>query len=192
MKNINPIEIYGSWKEGYAMDLHTLSSEYLYDDEYGHPKFDTVRSYIGELVYKLKYQGNRNAVSEIVSLISPFLKEWQKTVSFDAIISMPPSNKTRTYQPVFEVANALAIELDILVTNDYLEKISNEESKNASDKSVVSKSMIRKEIFKKNVNVLLFDDLYASGASMNEAIRLLKKDEKIQEIYVLALTKKRS
>ena len=33
MGKINPIKIYGEWKEGYAMDLHTISSEYLGENE---------------------------------------------------------------------------------------------------------------------------------------------------------------
>lgn len=192
MKKCNPIEIFGNWEQGYSMDLHSLSSEYLGENDYGRPMFDTVRSDIGELVYQLKYQGNRSAVNEIVSLISPFVKEWQRSASFNVIISMPPSNKQRRVQPVFEVANELARMLDLFVTNTYLEKITSEESKNSNDKSVISNSMVRKEYFENGVNVLLFDDLFASGASMNEAIRLLKEDKNINKIYVLTLTKKRS
>ena len=39
-----PIRIFGNWKEGFAFDLHTISSVYLGDNEYGHPVFDTKRS----------------------------------------------------------------------------------------------------------------------------------------------------
>jgi hypothetical protein len=43
--------IKGNWTAGWAMDLHTVSCSKNSDGS-----FDTVRSEIGELVYKLKYQ----------------------------------------------------------------------------------------------------------------------------------------
>jgi len=55
MVEINPKIITGCWTEGFALDFHTLSSEFIGDDEYGHPQFDTKRSEIGELLYRLKY-----------------------------------------------------------------------------------------------------------------------------------------
>jgi hypothetical protein len=48
-----PRRINGAWREGFALDLHTLSSEYVGDDEFGHPRFDTIRTEIGELLYQL-------------------------------------------------------------------------------------------------------------------------------------------
>ncbi|MDQ2088024.1 hypothetical protein RBH29_16465 [Herbivorax sp. ANBcel31] len=48
-----PIKIFGNWKDGYAIDLHSISSEYVGDNEYGYSTFDTTRSILGELLYKL-------------------------------------------------------------------------------------------------------------------------------------------
>lgn len=122
MGKINPIKIYGEWKEGYAMDLHTISSEYLGENEYGHPVFATKRSDIGELLYKLKYKSNQAVINDIINMIGPFMKEWNSISLFDGIISIPPSNKQRIVQPVFAIAQALAKELGIWVDNNYLEK----------------------------------------------------------------------
>src|ERR1700681_218824 len=44
MTNFTPRKIIGKWREGMALDLHTLSSEFIGHDEFGHPRFDTVRS----------------------------------------------------------------------------------------------------------------------------------------------------
>lgn len=52
----------GSWDLGYALHKHTLSSVYLGDDEYGHPRFDTTRSEPGESLYQLKYRGDWDQV----------------------------------------------------------------------------------------------------------------------------------
>jgi len=37
--NFNPRRINGVWREGFALDVHTLSSEYVGDDEFGRPRF---------------------------------------------------------------------------------------------------------------------------------------------------------
>ena len=37
-------QLTGNWNKGLAFDLHTLTSTYLGDDEYGHPHFDNQRS----------------------------------------------------------------------------------------------------------------------------------------------------
>ena len=49
---INPIAINGPWQQGWALDLHTLSSTFIGDDAFGHPQFESKRSEIGELLYQ--------------------------------------------------------------------------------------------------------------------------------------------
>jgi len=48
MINISPKKIQGEWTSGYALDIHTLSSEFIGYNEYGHPHFDNKRSEMGE------------------------------------------------------------------------------------------------------------------------------------------------
>jgi len=50
---INPIQVHGAWRLGWALDVHTTFSEYLGDDQNGHPQFKTTRSPLGELLYQL-------------------------------------------------------------------------------------------------------------------------------------------
>ena len=52
MAKFNPRRIYGRWHEGFALDLHTLGSTFMGHDEFGHPRFETQRSEIGELLYR--------------------------------------------------------------------------------------------------------------------------------------------
>jgi len=37
MVPIRPVRIPGRWRDGRALDVHTTSSEYVGDDEFGHP-----------------------------------------------------------------------------------------------------------------------------------------------------------
>lgn len=187
----DPIRIWGNWKEGYAIDLHTTSSEYLGDNEYGHPIFDTKRSEIGELLYNLKYRHNKEIIDDIIKMINLFVSTWTKKLNIDVIIPMPPSNKCREYQPVNVIAEALAGKLNLYYCDDFLSKNSDIQSKNLDDKSVISHSMTRNKHFTKKVNVLIIDDLYKSGASMNEAVRILSEDRNVANVYALALTKTR-
>lgn len=41
MVEFQPRKIYGKWRTGWALDLHTLSSEFLGYDPFGNPVFDT-------------------------------------------------------------------------------------------------------------------------------------------------------
>lgn len=56
--SINPIKLEGNWKEGFAIDYHVVKSEYLGEDCYGRAQFETTRTEIGELIYKLKYRSS--------------------------------------------------------------------------------------------------------------------------------------
>lgn len=73
MAKFIPRKILGRWKEGYSLDLHTLSSTFIGYDEYGHSRFDTQRSEIGELLYRLKNKADRGAVPEIVEAAEAFM-----------------------------------------------------------------------------------------------------------------------
>lgn len=44
---------------------------------------------------------------------------------------------------------------------------------------------------KRKCNILLIDDLFSTGATLNECAKALKTDELVDNIYVLALTKTR-
>lgn len=62
---INPSWIPGRWRLGVSLDLHTLSSEFLGYDEQGHPLYETIRSDIGERLYRLKYRSDQGCLDDI-------------------------------------------------------------------------------------------------------------------------------
>ena len=59
---INPQKLSGPWKEGWALDFHTL---YSIPIEPEFRIFDTKRTPIGEELYLLKYQNERHRVENI-------------------------------------------------------------------------------------------------------------------------------
>ncbi len=112
MITLHPIKLTGDWQEGFALDVHTISSTFLGYDEYGHEVFDTQRSEIGELLYQLKYKADKTAINEIVAAVSKFLvSDWK--VSVDAIVPVPPSKTNRVIQPVIVIAKGVSTSLKI-------------------------------------------------------------------------------
>jgi len=111
MVETKPQVLRGPWASGFALHVHSLSSTYLGDDEYGHPRFSTTRSPVGELLYQLKYRQDRKAVDQLAEASASFCKEtWRLKV--DTIIPVPPT-QARRVQPVQVVAEALAALLGV-------------------------------------------------------------------------------
>jgi len=110
MATIHATRIPGRWREGFALDYHTISSEFVGHDEYGHARFETRRSELGELLYRLKYGLDQAVIKEIVDAAAGFCNSWNPTVGL--IVPVPPS-RARTQQPVLLLAEALAARLNV-------------------------------------------------------------------------------
>lgn len=189
----NPMKIPGSWKDGYVLDYHTKSSEFVGYDEYGHPQFDTVRTPVGDLLYRLKYKGQKAALADLVAVAAEFIREWGPPVK--AIVPVPPS-RPRSAQPVMHIAQGIgkllglpvhdivqkgptAKELkDVFVYHERLKLLANVHS-------VISADLRGKA-------VLLVDDLYRSGATLNAVTASLISQGKVRDVYAFCPTRTRS
>src|SRR5713101_6128642 len=109
MVQFKPLKIPGRWRDGYALDYQTIKSEFVGHDEFGHPRFDTTRTEIGELLYKLKYQRDQSTVPELVESATNFITGWKPGVN--AIVPVPPS-AARMVQPVMILCEAIAKQLN--------------------------------------------------------------------------------
>jgi len=193
MATINPIELQGLWKKGFALDLHTLSSIYMGEDQYGHRQYDTQRSKIGELVYRLKYR-NEDTISDIKALVIPFLKSWGIHKEIELIIPVPPS-KNRFSQPVFKICDSIGESLNIYVCHDVLKKVKSQELKGISlieKQQAIENSIVFHKKIIRQISVLLVDDLYESGATLTAATKILQTEPNVKNIYVLTMTKTRN
>lgn len=61
--NVKIMKVEGDWDDGLVLDWHVAHSEFLGHDQYGHPQYDTVRTEVGEALFRLKY---RSDCTEIV------------------------------------------------------------------------------------------------------------------------------
>ena len=165
---IDPLKLPGPWAEGHVLERqHTLSSEFLGYDSNGHPQFDTKRSELGELVFRLKNRNDLATLAPLAETAADFVRTWG--IPVDAVVPVPPSRR-RAFQPVVEIANCLAAQLSKpvlvgLVTKvretpelkdvfGYAERQKLLEGAFAVDKDAVS-----------GLRLLLVDDLYRSGAT---------------------------
>lgn len=191
---LNPLEIDGPWKLGFTLDLHTVSSQFLGNDANGHPQFDTTRSELGEALYRCKYQNDRAACRAVADAAAAFVRE--KGIRADVVVAIPPS-RPRSTQPLSLIASHFATQLNLRYDADSVVKVKDTpELKSLEDFD--ERERVLKGAFQvlgktlKGKSVILFDDLYRSGASMAEVARTLAGQGEVASVTALALTRTRS
>ncbi len=127
---IHPRRIKGLWKEGWVLDYHSEHSEFVGHDAYGHPKYETTRTPVGELLYRLKYRGNQEVVGELVQVAAGFVKKWSPPL--EAVVPVPPS-KQRVRQPVLQLAQGLSAALGLSLRDVVIRRSSPKQLKDVHD-----------------------------------------------------------
>jgi len=191
---INPRKLRGAWTDGFALDVHTTGSTFLGYNAYGHPEFDTARSPLGDLVYRLKNRGDRSTIEPIVETVVAFLKTWQLRV--DSIVPVPPSNTAKKSQPVIELATTISERTGIPLCTSCMSKVkSTAQLKDIFDRA--KRDEILADAFSvnrdqtKGKRLLVFDDWYRSGATAGAITKLLAGEGAASAVYLLTLTQTR-
>ena len=184
-------ELRGKFDRGFALDKHTLYSNPIGYNDYGHMQFDTKRTDAGEAVYQLKYRQQRKHIlplaQAVQSNILPLLPQ------FNLIVPMAASNQ-RAEQPVTAVANALGQltgkpVFELLSKIPGAPKLKDRYLRAEKDAALVGALTLNRLISNEGRwNALLIDDLHHSGASIDAACDVLRTYEKIGAIYVATLT----
>src|SRR5256885_1779162 len=131
MVTFKPQRLPGPWAAGYALDLHTIHS-IPYVDEYGNPQFETVRTEVGELLYRLKYRSEAAAIRPLVDTAETFIRDLG--IAFSAIVPVPATKPYRKIQPVIRLASELAPRFHVPVTRNAVHRVTETaELKNVTD-----------------------------------------------------------
>ncbi len=191
--NVEVQEIFGAWHAGYVLDKHVRRSEFIGNNEFGHSMFDTIRTEVGESMYQLKYKDDRSQIPLLAEAFVENLRFKLKTVRL--IIPVPPS-KHRIFQPLIELAKAVATKMNIPIFEKVL--IKNKATPQMKDIAInadkLSKLLeaysINDEIDNNGCwDALIIDDLYSSGSSLTAATKTLQTYSKIRNIYVAAFSR---
>ena len=187
----NPTSIQGNWKAGWALDIHTIKSIPL-----GDGKFDTTYTSTGKALNELKYHQNYNQIQLLADKVIAFLKTRVVTPYINVIIPTPPS-KARDVQPVEEIAKIVSAALQIPIDTQYIVKTKNTSELKSIDDPLEREKLLRdafsiQDLRYQNKKVLLFDDLFRSGSTLKEITKTLYYNGKVNNVYIVTLTKTRS
>ncbi len=192
MIKVDARKIEGPWEDGYALDRHTIRSEYIGDNEFGHPQFNTTRSEVGELLFKLKYRSDYAVVDQLAEAAASFVKAWKPDI--DLLIPATPS-RVRAKQPVFLLGEEIAKRLKIEFSNAFVtRRDALPELKNVSreERTLLLKGahdVMVEEV--RGRKILLFDDLFQSGSTMSAICQALL-DAGSKKVFALTLTRTQS
>lgn len=193
MAAINPQRIHGNWLMGVALDLHTESSVYLGVDERGRDMFNTTRTALGELLYRLKYRQDMTAAQEIIDTASGYLIQRHKVS--EILVPVPPST-VRPFQPVMILARGIGARVGLPVVDCLSFTRPPSAVKNVTDRQQRARLLQGLHAVDarqtRHKHVLLFDDLFRSGATLNAITDVLLNDGQAASVRVLTITRTRS
>lgn len=188
-------QISGVFNDGYALDKHTAYSVFIGNNEYNKPMFDTTRTQTGEAVYQLKYQNGFDQVKPLAkAVVRNIVPHFPKI----GLVMPAPASITRQRQPVHEVARSVAEQINVPLF-DNLIKISavaantgplkNLKTREEKDEALKGRYFLNKPILNEGSwNVLVIDDIYHTGATIDAVCSILAQHDKISGVYVAALT----
>lgn len=187
--NIQPIEIRGPWNSCYILDKHTIDSQYVGVNEYGHSVFDTRRTETGELLYQFKYRGSKEALRKLVDIAVEFWKEIKN--NFDLIVPIPPSKTGRTTNEM--IVRELATIMNISMSANALIKIKDtpqiKDVDGLDEREAILRNAFAADIKQlEGKTILLVDDIYRSGATMTAATKIILEQGKAADVYAFAFT----
>ncbi len=191
---VNIQQINGNWDLGYSLDKHVLSSVYIGHNQWGHPEFDSTRSEAGEALFKLKFRSEYNQIPIIGSQMYESLSGYFSSACL--VVPMPPSI-ARYRQPVVEIARELANNMGIPCYEELLVKTSDTpqmkdiESSEEKVETLVDAFSVNDQLGEGLYDVLVVDDLFDTGSSLEAATTVLRGYSKIRNIFVAVVTRKR-
>ena len=168
----------GPWKAGWALDVHSRFSGAEWD-----------RSAVGQLAYQFKYQADRAALPSLVDHTLKLMEQHPELRDAQAIVPVPPSAE-RDFNPVGELAAALSQRLEIPTWPALVKTRATKPQKELRTlaqkrANVAGAFAVRGPV--RGRRLLVVDDLYDSGATLEEVTRVLLAAA-VEAVYVLTLT----
>lgn len=144
-------------------------------------------------IYRFKYDNKREYADFYVNELVRLYGGWIKRLEVDAILPIPlhkSKYRKRGFNQAQVLAEAIGRELEIPVLSDILVRNKNTTAqKNLNDKERQENVKNAFKIVQNEVQlkkILLVDDIYTTGSTIDAAARILKGDG-IEEVYFICL-----
>lgn len=167
---------------------YRLASACHYDDEI-----------VKKLIWQFKYENWLSAAEPITEILINYLKKTGLSFNGFSIVSIPLHKKRefkRGFNQCAVLANHISKELGLEIIKNSLVKIKHTDSQadlkdyKAREKNIQDSFFVNNPENLKGKNILLVDDVFTSGATLNEAARVLKASG-VKKITALVLAKAR-
>jgi len=179
LSSSHPRPLVGNWHAGFALDFHS-----------SYKGAEWNRSGVGDLVYRLKYQSDSSALPALVEHTRKLFAAHPEMNQFDIIVPTPPSS-LREFNPVHEFCKALAQAMNkpmqpcVIKTRQTKPQKEMQTLPQKRD-NVAGAFAVNDDINGKRI--LLVDDLFDSGATLEEITKVLLK-HKASRVNALTFTK---
>ncbi len=175
----HPRLLKGSWHTGYALDFHS-----------SYKGADWNRSGVGDLTYRLKYQSDASVLPALVKHALDLFSAQPEMAQFDIVVPVP-SSTPREFDPVPEFSRALASAIDKPMQTCLLKARATKPQKEMHTlpqkrDNVAAAFTLNGDI--KGKRILVVDDLFDSGTTLEEITKLLLK-QNAARVNVLTLTR---
>jgi ATP-dependent DNA helicase RecQ len=175
----HPRPLKGNWSCGFALDFHSA-----------YRGADWNRSGVGDLTFRLKYQSDASVLPTLVDYVRKLFSAHPEMNQFDVILPVPSSTQ-REFSPVHEFCKALSqtfnkpMQLSVVKIRQTKPQKEMQTLVQKRD-NVAGAFALNGDITGKRI--LLVDDLFDSGATLEEITKILFK-HKASRVNVLTLTR---
>ena len=186
-KQLRPyyISAEGPWQYGVVLDKYSLKSVAVGHNESGSTIFDTEYTEVGGLLHAFKYRAEESAGKRLVPFACAFLAQHKK-MKFDAIIPIPSSTGTTV---TARLAREIASRLNKAYCEDAITTRSRQSVKGLTAeqrKEILTNSLDVSRQKLAGENVLLLDDLFDTGATLEAATTAVQIRGGVGAVYVFA------
>lgn len=184
-RELAPAELPGPWPCGMALGMHSELGEE-----------GVVLTAAGELLDRLKYGGERRLVRGIARAMADVLRGKPGYREVQLVVHVPGSRREAGVEPPCDLARAVAGELRVpclprfIATNRRTLSQKDVTSWEEKKRNVQGAFRVRRAELVRQRKVLLVDDVYDSGATLEEVWRMLM-DAGAREVVVATVTKTR-
>jgi ATP-dependent DNA helicase RecQ len=175
----HPRPLVGSWQQGWALGFHSHISG-----------ADWSRSGVGDLTYRLKYDSDTTVLPALVQQTLDLFAAHPEMAQADFIIPVPSSTE-RKVNPVHAFCEALAGKISVPVHPLVFKLRQTQPQKEMQTLAQKRANVAGAFSIHREVNgrkILLVDDLFDSGATLDEITKLLLKHG-ASRVNILTLTR---